>query len=361
VYRVEPPPNTTTLLCSRCQQVFRVPSHDVIAFRPEGVIGGAAAGLRAVVETTPVVALARPPVRRTSWLLWFLVAGLLALAVISLRRQRADTTAPPPVTPSAGAGHAREGELLLRRDDETSLKKARVEFSLAEALEPGNLDHRAGKAFAMLLLAGSMRAEADDLLADLSKTTFTAESLATLSDAERSAAVERAARLRSRLPKVTADSDSFVKDGLTLAHGLERPGVEASVRVQRALWLAAAFEHRLDQLQAPPLDPHGGSAASALPPEEMAWWHFARGYAYELNDPQPAGLAVAEKEIAAAVSLDSGNLRAQWELARLLRDRMPPDPRTEKLVKNILALNRDHEGAQREAARAGVAVAAAAH
>lgn len=343
VFRHSTPTHAVFLECSRCHHVFPVPTAELEALEPQGTLGGAAAialsARQAPPAPIPPGITARPP--RTSQspvtvTLLALVVG--ALALVALRSPGKS----PPLTATTNA-IVRSSEALVRLDDEASLETALAQLTTAAAAQPDNTDVRARRAFVLLLLGATLRAESDDLLAELSRSVPTPEGLAALSETERAASLQRAAHAREQLPVLTARSDDLVRDGIALAHDAAQPGPERTGAQQRALFLAEAFDHRLERLQVPPQGKAGDRDYAQL----VAWWHFARATGADST-------AAAEKELTAALASDPSCLRAKWMLARLLAAKTPPDQAAERLLNEVLGDNPRHTGAARDKSRIAV-------
>lgn len=322
-----------------------MPAHNIIALEAQGTLGGAAAGQpRPLSPSSPASGLPVPiPVAQPPILFWVAIAAAaVAIGVSILIRSHYQAR---PVTEEV-AQAVSSGEALLRMDDEASLDKAEASFATAESLEPLNADHHAQRAFAMLLKGASLRAESDDLLSELARSSPTPAALAALPETERNRLQQQASAVRQKIPQLTSRSDELIKKGLWLARSAERQSEAPSLTVLRAGWLADVFERRLDLLAKPPL---AGKSDSADNREWTAWWHVARGLAREL-DATVASIGPAEVELKEAARVDPSNLRAKWELARLYLSRNPPAPQASALLAEILSANPQHEGALRGAA-----------
>jgi hypothetical protein len=348
VFRVADPVLQSALECSRCHHVFAAPTADILALTPVGILGGAAA-IAAANRGEPLPpprAFAPAPKSGTSPLTTGLLGVIvLALFVLAVR-------SPVVSEPSGAADAARTLESahqLVRRDDSASLESAIALLTASEAKAPGQIEVRSERATAMLLLGASLRAESDDLLAELSRSVPTADSLSAMSETDRTAALQKAASAREKLPALTARADDLIRDGSLLARDTLQPTAERKPAQLRALWLADAFDHRADRLQSAPLS----GAESA---EQEGWWHLARALA---ADGGETGAATEERELVSALKADASNLRAKWQLARLLLARTPPDRRAEALLTEVLAANPAHTGAALDRSRINTVVAAA--
>jgi hypothetical protein len=323
-----------------------MPDHDAIALEVQGILGGAAAGKpRPLTPSSPVSGIPAPtPVAQTPVLLWVgIVAAVVAIAASVVIRSHYQVR--PVALDVAGAVIA--GEAFLRQDDEASLDKAEASFAKAESLEPKNPDHHAQRAFVMLLKGASLRAESDDLLNELTRSSPAAEVLAAMPDAERIRLQQHANSVRQQLPSLTRRSDELITKGLWLARSAERQNDSPSPAVRRTTWLANAYDHHIDRLTK---QPHDGKVGTEGGQETLSWWRFARGIGRELSDAAAPGIGTAEAELMEAVNANPSNLRAKWELARLYLARTPPDSRASRLLEQILSANPQHEGALRGAA-----------
>jgi hypothetical protein len=322
-----------------------MPTRDAVAIEAQGTLGGAAAGKpRSLTPSRPAIGLPAPiPTTRAPVLLWLVIAAA-ATVIGSSILIRSHYQVRPVTEEIAKAVSA--GEALLEQDDEASLGRAEASFATAESLEPLNADHHAERAFAMLLKGASLRAESDDLLSELGRSTPAPEVLAAMPEAERIRLQQHANTIRQQLPVLTSRSDELIRKGLWLARSAERQGESPSLKVRRTTWLANAYDRRIDRLTKPPYDAGTSGSGRAW----LGWWHLARGIARELSDAAAPTIGTAESELKEAVRESPANLRAKWELARLYLARTPPDPQASPLLEQILSANPQHEGALRGAA-----------